>query len=75
MTGGAGEIFQEWGVSGGLGAEPQTAAGGHAGGLAGSRGRRPRQVSRRRSPFASLSPFIGDFRIGHYLAYLLKYII
>ena len=64
MTGGAGEIFQEWGVSGGLGAEPQTAAGGHAGGLAGSRG-----------PFASLSPFIGDFRIGHYLAYLLKYII
>ena len=39
----------------GLAAEPPT-----AGGLAGSRGRRPRRGSRGRSPFASLSPLIAD---------------
>ena len=40
----------------GFGAEPPT-----AGGLAGSRGHRPRWGSRGRSPFASLSPLIADF--------------
>ena len=44
------------GSFGGLGAEPPT-----AGGLAGPRGRRPRQGSRGWSRFASLSPLIADF--------------
>ena len=55
MTGGEILGYFKNGQFWGFGAEPPT-----AGGLAGSRGRRPRRGSRGRSPFASLSPLIAN---------------